>query len=275
MTRLYSGAIRPPQPEGRTVGLPWVGTVTSVSAPGNSRWDLGSIRTNCRWRTDPQDVIQAIPDSRTSRSPPARSAAPPTPAGQCSSTRSIQTDVSTARQFEDIIVKRAIAAVTRVARCWLGGLGAQTNSQVFSPQQVPRRDRGIFQYPGARWRSSRRREEDDRARARPFPQGIQYERVRHTEVRIRVDPRGIYKTLIEAGCWWMVAASWCPTTGLARDAGAGDAVPSNHRRFAAMAALGLHINCRPVCDRAGVASWWTTPSWWSKRRDQIERPVSH
>ena len=139
--------------------------------------------------------------SRTSRSPPARSARRRRPAGvSFQYTLNVAGRLDDPKQFANVIVKTGAAGeITRLHDIGRVELGAQTYSQVFSFNGKPAAGIAIFQSPGANALDvASEVKKRMAALSKSFPQGLSYEIPFDTTVFVKASIDEVYKTLIEA-----------------------------------------------------------------------------
>lgn len=151
----------------------------------------------------PKDVIQAI-QKQNAKVAAGQLGAPPAPPGQdVQLTVNVQGALTSAEQFENIIVKADAGdggQITRLRDIGRVELGAQTYGQFFKMDGQPAGGLAIFQLPEANALATAQTVRDAmRQYAKDFPPGLAYSIPFDTTTFVRESVNEVYRTLIEAG----------------------------------------------------------------------------
>jgi HAE1 family hydrophobic/amphiphilic exporter-1 len=147
-----------------------------------------------------QDVFNAIAEQNVQVAA-GQIGQPPVPATQkFQFTVTTLGRLTTADQFEDIIVKSETGRITRVRDIARVELGSQVYDQFFQKNAMPGAGIAVFQLPGANALDVADEVRVVMERLKPsFPQGMVYDIPFDTTKFVRQAIREVYRTLIEAG----------------------------------------------------------------------------
>jgi hydrophobic/amphiphilic exporter-1 (mainly G- bacteria), HAE1 family len=170
---------------------------------------------------------------------------PPSPPNQSFQyTINVQSRLTDAEQFADVIVKTGSAGeITRVRDIGRVELGAQTYSQVFNLDGTPSAGMAIFQTPGANALNVGSEVKSRMAALeRNFPEGLVYSIPFDTTTFVKASINEVYKTLYEAAILVLIVILLFLQDWRAMLVPATTVPVTIIGAFAAMAALGFTVN---------------------------------
>ncbi len=194
----------------------------------------------------PSDVLNAI-QAQNTWVPAGQINMPPAANGQdFQFVLNVSGDLTTVKQFEDIILKTDTAnagQVTRIRDVARVDIGAVSYSQSFKLDGKVAGGVAIFQLPGANALDTANRVRAEMAKlSRNFPQGLEYTVPFDTTVFVKASVKEVYYTLFEAGVLVLIVIVIFLQDWRATLVPATTVPVTIIGAFAAMAAMGFTIN---------------------------------
>jgi len=191
----------------------------------------------------PSDVVSAV-RAQNAYVAAGQVSAPPAPSGRdFQLTIEASGNLTTAEEFEDIIVKASGSQITRIRDVGRVELGAQTYGQFFKTNDRVAGGIAIYQLPEANALDTAKRVKAKMAEiARDFPQGLEWSIPFDTTTFVRASVEEVYHTLFEAGLLVLVVIVVFLQDWRATLVPATTVPVTIIGAFAAMAGMGFSIN---------------------------------